>query len=35
MATSDPLTGLPNRAACVGHLTAALHTDPAGLAALF
>ncbi|MFD0523101.1 diguanylate cyclase domain-containing protein [Paractinoplanes durhamensis] len=35
MATSDPLTGLPNRAACVDHLTEALASDPTGLAVLF
>ncbi|MEU4237367.1 GGDEF domain-containing protein [Actinoplanes sp. NPDC026619] len=35
MANSDPLTGLPNRAACVDMLTGALETDPAGLAVLF
>ncbi|MEU4160761.1 GGDEF domain-containing protein [Actinoplanes sp. NPDC026670] len=35
MATSDPLTGLPNRAACVDRIDAELASDPAGLAVLF
>jgi diguanylate cyclase (GGDEF)-like protein len=35
MATSDPLTGLPNRAACVDRIDTELAAGPADLAVLF
>ncbi|GIF18440.1 diguanylate cyclase (GGDEF)-like protein [Actinoplanes tereljensis] len=35
LATSDALTGLPNRAACVDRIDQELRTDPAELAVLF